>query len=204
MKRRADTRISFTVKESAVSDSSRPASTTPDILSPDRLRLVTADELDALLDRLESPAPERLRGLFAVQLLAVRGSDRFAALWRPLRNQLNKRMSVVFRGKFFAVTSGHNEFIGRTRALSFHIRQHPTQADHLIIDYNTANTPRIVHPLAAEIRQLTDDTLLCRTIWRHRSYETRLLYFTLHLSSQRTPAHPGMPGRGAGNCNAPA
>ncbi|MBF6357701.1 hypothetical protein IU449_24670 [Nocardia higoensis] len=191
MKRRADTPSNSSIMQENIMSSPDSAVTrvTP---SPAWLRLATGHELDAQFDRLESPAPDRLRGLFTVELLTVRGSDRVDALWRPLREQLNRGMPTVFRGKSLAVTSGHNVFAGKGPALFFDIGQHPTKPGHLVIDYDTAATPRLARPLAAEVRRLTGDALLCRTVWRGRSAERPLLHFLLHPTTARPNEGDGL------------
>ena len=166
-------------------DRAQPTPQSPESAAAATLGRATRQELDMLLDSLGPVAPERLRGLYQLQLVAVRGSDRLAVLWRPLRTVLNRWMTLVFRGKFFAVNCGHNEIVGLQRALPFSVGPHPEQSGHLLIDYDTADAPRFVRPLAAEIRCLSEDTLLCCTVWRRSSRETRLLYFTLQSTVRR-------------------
>lgn len=168
----------------SLSAAGNPAQELDRVLLP-WLRVATAGALDAEFDRLESPSSEGLHGLFEVELLTIRGIGGCPVLWNPLRRWLNRHMPAVFEGKVFSGTAGYNQFAAGRQGLFFGVRRRPGDPRHVIIDYNVSGTPRPLRALAADVRRLTNDTLLCRTIWRRRKGETVLLHFLLTARAAR-------------------
>ena len=143
--------------------------------------------LDQLFATLDCPGDQQPQGVMRGFLFAISGID---ALPRPLRSLIYRLLASVinpWKGKSFHGDSGANLWLARSGSLSFaHYHITHAMADDgkpvLALDYRHPRTPKLLHPVRGEARQLSDGVWLARMRWQTRSKLPVLLYFTLETS----------------------